>query len=60
MDKLQSMIDNYEEECHHYWLTDTKMRFMSNPPKYKLMCCNCGSTKYEYCHVYDARDINYE
>lgn len=58
--KIQSLIEDYDKPCQHHWLTDTKMRFMSNPPKYKLMCSNCGNTKYAYCHEYDARDINYE
>lgn len=41
--KIQSMIDNY---CVHYWVTDPRLHFMSNPAKIKCACTKCPATRY--------------
>jgi hypothetical protein len=53
--KIQGAIEDYidPENCPHYWLTDPKLKFMSNPPKYNLLCSNCGITRYMDCAEFD-------
>lgn len=48
--KIQHMINNY---CEHYWVTDPRLHFMSNPAKIKCACTKCPATRY-----IDIIDIN--
>lgn len=52
-DKLSDMINNFDKHCDHHWLTDPKIMFMSNPPKYKLLCSNCFATKWMLCSEFN-------
>lgn len=44
-----------DKECKkHEFLTDHRFIFMSNPPKYKLICLNCKIERFIECTEYDS------
>jgi len=44
----QKLINFVCPKCGKYMFTEPGFRFMTNPPKYKLVC-GCGEEKYVVC-----------